>query len=243
MPQPAPESAPAKYPLPASARLRLREFRPSDRDDIIRMHQDARVRALLVDDMPMDRPLVAWEFIRRIQALYRAQEGLGIWCAERRVVLMSDDEAAQPEVQETLTPEAIALLQTPRWNFAGWFNLMQLAQQAGEIEIGCRLVPEAWGGGLAMDGGEMLLDYAFDTLKYPRVWGICHPDHRSVHAILRALGFGEPLFQPYEGVPAAHFVIGRADWLAAREQPRRMRLRQAVRAAAKGVATRFKPPQ
>jgi RimJ/RimL family protein N-acetyltransferase len=236
MPQAAPEPAPAKYRLPASARLRLREFQHGDRDDIVRMHQDARVRALLVDDMPMDRPLVAWEFIRRIQALYRAHEGLGIWCAERRVVLMSDDEAAQPEVQEALAPEAIALLTTPRWNFAGWFNLMPVPQQAGEIEIGCRLVPEAWGGGLAMDGGEMLLDYAFDTLEYARVWGICHPDHRSVHAILRALGFREPKLQPYEGVPALHFVIGRADWLAARAKPRRTRLREAVRTAAQDAA-------
>ncbi len=240
MPQAASESAPAKYRLPASARLRLREFQHSDRDDIVRMHQDARVRALLVDDMPMDQPLVAWEFIRRIQALYRAHEGLGIWCAERRVVLMSDDEAAQPEVQETLTPEAIALLTRPRWSFSGWFNLMPVPQQAGEIEIGCRLLPEAWGGGLAMDGGEMLLDYAFDVLAYPRVWGICHPDHRSVHAILGALGFREPRLQPYEGVPALHFVVERAGWFAVRAQARRVRLRQAIRDAAENAAAPFR---
>ena len=41
---------------------------------------------------------------------------------------------------------------------------MPMAERPGEVEIGSRLLPLAWGGGLALEGGELLLDHAFERL-------------------------------------------------------------------------------
>ena len=70
-------------PWPASARLRLREFAAHDTDDLADMHRDPRVRAQLVDDLPLDEPATAARFIAGLRDFYRRHEGTGIWCAER----------------------------------------------------------------------------------------------------------------------------------------------------------------
>jgi RimJ/RimL family protein N-acetyltransferase len=193
-------------PWARSRRLLLREFGPADHAAILAMHRDAQLRALLVDDYPLDDPRVAQLFIERMAGIYRRHEGLGIWHAS-----LPGPESASPE-------------------FAGWFNLMPMAEQPGEVEIGSRLLPQVWGRGLALEGGEMLLAHAFDDLALPRVWGTCHPDNRSAIVVLHALGF-EPLGErPYDGKRALFFCIGLNAWRAARNTTGATRLRRALRA-------------
>src|SRR5205085_12559676 len=86
-------------------RLALREFADADRDPLVAMHQDVRLRAHLVDDYPLHEPAVARLFLARMAALYRRHEGLGIWHATR------------------LDPQPA---------FAGWFSLMPMAERPGE---------------------------------------------------------------------------------------------------------------
>lgn len=199
------DSSPVPCPDPTrwmcSARLALREFGPGDVDAVQRMHAEPRLRALLVDDHPLERRAVAQLFVDRIAQVYRRHEGLGIWHAS----------ALQP------TPE-----------FVGWFNLMPMAGHPGDVEIGSRLLPAAWGSGLALEGGEMLLDHAFDDLGLGRVWGTCHPANRSAQAVLLALGFESLGVMPYEGVPASHYRIDLNRWGRARNTGRGSRLRRAL---------------
>ena len=198
---------PATTPPPwaSSRRLALREFAAGDEAALLQMHRDARLRAQLVDDYPLDDPPVVRLFLERIAQLYRCCEGLGIWHA--------------------------SLLGTAP-QFVGWFNLMPMAERAGEVEIGSRLMPPFWGGGLALEGGELLLDHAFEQLKLQRVWGTCHPANRGAVLVLDALGF-EPLgLLPYDGALASHFRIGVNAWRTWRNTPRRTRLRHALRAGA-----------
>jgi RimJ/RimL family protein N-acetyltransferase len=196
-----------------TARLRLREFVAGDVPALQAMHREPRVRALLVDDYPLDHAAVAAFFVERLQTIYRAQEGLGIWHAERR-----DDDGA--------------------WHFCGWFNLMRMPDDPSRVEIGCRLLPAAWGTGLAVEGGHALLRHAFERLRLAAVWGICRPQHHAVRAVLRTLGFADRGLQPYDGRPAAHFSIDPAQWRAAARVPLRQRVRDAVRAERRAAPRR-----
>lgn len=201
---------------PADARLTLREFRPDDAADVQALHTDPRVRALLPDEQPLHEPRWAANFVACLTAFYRRHEGLGIWhCA---------------------VPQADG-----RERFAGWFSLMPmqpaadaaaLGVQPGDIELGSRLLPEHWGSGLSLLGGEWLLAHAFDRLRVRAVWGVCHPDNRAARACLDALGFQPRGRAGYEGQPADHHVLEAGDWPALQPLTHRQRLRRHRRALA-----------
>jgi RimJ/RimL family protein N-acetyltransferase len=215
-----------------TARLRLREFAASDAMSLQSMHREPRVRELLVDDYPLDQAAVACHFIERLQVIYRDEPGLGIWHAQR---LEAADPSAEREARAAvdageLSPEVSSFMLRPRWHFCGWFNLMRMPDDPSRVEIGCRLRPEAWGTGLALEGGEALLRHAFGRLRLSAVWGICHPRHHAVRAVLRALGFVDRGVQLYDAQPAAHFSIDRAQSEVALATPLRERVRNAVRA-------------
>jgi RimJ/RimL family protein N-acetyltransferase len=183
-------------------RLALREFHGGDLDDLVQMHREPRLRTHLVDDYPLHRREVAQLFLDRMPQVYRRHEGLGIWHTT------------------VLEPQAA---------FAGWFNLMPMAEQPGEVEIGARLLPLAWGGQLALEGGDLLLEQAFERLGLERVWGICHPDNRSARAVLAALGFTPLGLRSYDGGVAHFHRIGLNEWRVSRNTPPGTRMRKALR--------------
>jgi RimJ/RimL family protein N-acetyltransferase len=232
-----PAGAGRPAPWLRTRRLRLREFVAEDRLPLVRMHADERMRALLIDDRPLHRHDVCALFLARLAELYRRHEGLGIWHAERSVRRFGDAELADPALRDMLSPEALAELARPVPEFVGWFNLMPMPGRDGEIELGARLRPCAWGVGLADEGGEALLAHAFATLGRERVWAVCHPRHESVRGCVLALGFRDAGVRPYDGAPAHHWLLTRADWLASRALTRRERLRRALASLrATGVA-------
>lgn len=201
-------ATPNPLPWARSRRIALREFDPADRDTIVAMHRDARLREFLVDDYPLDDPRVADLFVERMALIYRKFEGLGIWHAS---------------------------LIGPQPQFAGWFNLMPMAERPGEVEIGSRLLPVVWGGGLAIEGGEMLLAHAFDDLGLEAVWGTCHAGNRSAAVVMHALGFEALGAMPYDGGMADHFRIDLNAWRAVRNTTSGTRIRRALRARASPV--------
>lgn len=225
-------AAPPLSPGPwlASARLRLREFAAHDVADLARMHREPRVRALLVDDLALDDESVAARFIGGMQAFYRQHEGTGIWCAERAVPPDADSqaEARAAHAAGDISDELLALVAAPDWRFAGWFSLVPVKDDVTEVEIGARLQPDAWGGALALDGGDWLLRRAFGELGRERVFGYCDPANRSAAHCLRVLGFSATGLAPYNGGQAAQFRLQRADWLAWQQLPRRAQLRHAL---------------
>jgi len=211
----------APTPWLVARRLALREFHAGDVDDIVAMHRDPRVRAALVDDHPLDEPAVARLLVDRLQWLYRARPGLGIWHASAPVAndnaTVSDDE---PDRQTAM----------PACRFVGWFNLMPMTDQPGEVEIGSRLRPEVWGSQLAFDGCDALLRHAFDDPRRTQVWAVTHPVNRPAMAVLSSLGFAWQGIQRYEGGSGLHCVITRDRWQASASRPRRERLRSGMAA-------------
>jgi RimJ/RimL family protein N-acetyltransferase len=189
-----------------TTRLRLREFEPGDLAALTHMHRDPRVCALLVDDYPLHDTHSALAFIAALGRIYRSHEGFGIWHSE--------------------------CLVDGRWLPCGWFNLLPLdeadSSDTSEAEIGCRLLPQHWGTGLALEGGQLLLAHAFKGLALSRVLGLCHPNNRSVKLALLTLGFEPRAERHYGGQRASQFVIDDVRWQATNHQDRRRRARQAL---------------
>jgi len=214
-------------------RLRLREFAAHDVQHIIQMHAQPRVRAQLVDDYPLHEPAHAQNFVAGMQAFYRRHEGTGIWCAERALPPDPQDVAdaraahAAGEIGDAL----LALVAAPTWRFIGWFSLVHVIDDPSELEIGARLLPEAWDGLTALEGGEWLLTRAFEQLGRDRVFGYCDPANRSAAHCLRVLGFAATGLAPYNGHQAAQFLLHRAHWSHWRHLPRRERLRRVLKAS------------
>ncbi|WP_456412307.1 GNAT family N-acetyltransferase [Thiolapillus sp.] len=217
------------YPEPwlHSRRLRLREFVWNDSYNLVQMHREPRVRELLVDDEPLDRIETALAFIRFVQNVYEKHPGLGIWVAEQMRAALSDKDLQRPDVREALSDEALRRAAVLRPRFSGWFNLMPMSNQPREVELGSRLKPEVWGSGIAMEGGEMLLNHAFETLERERVYAVSHVDHRSARFVVAALGFSELGIRDYCGMPALHYCLEKEHWFSWRSLSRRERMRHA----------------
>lgn len=142
-----------------TARTTLRFYRPIDVQDIVRLHNDPEVVKFLVDAAPRTS-LEAAVFIKLINDQCALCPGLGIW----RTSLKDGD------------------------TFIGNFSLMPLAG-TNDIEIGGRLLKEAWGDGYSIEVGHALLQHAFDNLNLKRVVSMCHPDNRAAANALIATGF------------------------------------------------------
>lgn len=100
--------------------------------------------------------------IRRIVRYPRLYPDLGIWYATRR------DTGA----------------------FIGWFSL-KYAGRSPDIEIGYRLLPDAWGQGFATEGATALHDYGFDELGIDRIIGVTHPKNRASQNVLMKAGLAD----------------------------------------------------
>lgn len=103
--------------------------------------------------------------------------------------------------------------------FVGFFSLMA-ELEPGEVEIGTRLLPRAWGRNYALEGGAALCAYAFDTLGLRRLCGLCDPGNRSVPPLLARLGFVADGTTVQRGRPALRFVLARGDWQGVRRRTR-----------------------
>jgi RimJ/RimL family protein N-acetyltransferase len=213
-------------------RLRLREFAAHDAQHIIQMHTQPLVRAQLVDDFPLNEPAQAQGFIAGMQAFYRHHEGAGIWCAERAVPPDPQDvaEARAAHTTGEISDALLAFVSAPTWRFIGWFSLVPVLDDMSQMEIGARLLPEAWNGSTALAGGEWLLTRVFEQLGRDCVFGYCDPVNRSAAHCLRALGFAATGLAPYNGHQAAQFLLHHAHWNNWRNLPRRERLRRVIKA-------------
>ncbi|MFC4729880.1 GNAT family N-acetyltransferase [Coralloluteibacterium thermophilus] len=94
--------------------------------------------------------------------------------------------------------------------FLGLFSLVPDAD--GEVGIGARLLPAAWGRGYALEGGAALCEHAFARLGLPLLVGLCAPGNRSIPPLLARLGFVPKGDAQQFGRPALRFVLDGADW-------------------------------
>ena len=100
--------------------------------------------------------------VRRITRYYRMYPDLGAWHATRR----------------------------DTGKFIGWFSL-KYAGKSPDIEIGYRLLPEAWGQGFATEGATAMHDYGFDDLGLHRIIGVTDAGNRASQRVLLKAGLAD----------------------------------------------------
>ncbi len=134
--------------LMRTPRLSMREFTPADFDDMLRLDSDPRVLKYINGGKPMGRAEVE-AAVKRVTGYYALYPGLGVWRASRR------DNGA----------------------FVGWYCL-KYCPPTTDVEVGYRLLFDAWGNGFATEGARALVDYGFEQLGLQRVIGSRIPGTR-----------------------------------------------------------------
>jgi RimJ/RimL family protein N-acetyltransferase len=152
-----------KPPAPwlETLRLELRAFVAADFDDMYRLDSDPRVMKYIADGKPASRAAVA-QRLKRFIRYPMLYPDLGVWRAARR--------------------------DTGAW--IGWF-CFNYAGKSTDIEVGYRLLPEAWGQGFATEGAKALVDYGFDDLDLDRIIGVTHPGNRASQRVLMKAGLDD----------------------------------------------------
>lgn len=141
-------------------RLAMREFVPSDVEDLYRLDSDPRVMKY-VGGKTMTREQTH-ATMRRIVRAYRLYPDLGAWYTVRR----------------------------DTGKFIGWVSL-KYAGKSPDIEIGYRLLPEAWGQGFATEGATAMFHYGFDDLGLDRIIGVTDPRHVVSQRVLMKAGLAD----------------------------------------------------
>ena len=142
-------------------RLEFRDFVAADLDDLYRLDSDPRVMKYIADGKPASR-IAVLQALARIIRYPALYPDLGVWRASRR------DTGA----------------------FVGWFSL-KYAGSSPDIEVGYRLLPQAWGQGFATEGARALVDYGFDDLDLDRIIGVTHPGNKASQRVLLKAGMAD----------------------------------------------------
>ncbi len=122
-------------------RLRLRRFVPDDVDRLVELDADPAVMRYITYGVPTPRATYEQVILPRWLAGYEATPLLGYWAAEDRA----------------------------EGRFFGWFHLRPDRIDAGEQELGYRLRREAWGRGLATEGGSALVEHGFGRVGADKI--------------------------------------------------------------------------
>ena len=139
-------------------RLALRAVEPGDVDAFYELDRDPSVMRYIADGKVGTRDTSA-NAVARALRYYGLYPGLGKWCAIERA----------------------------SGRFAGWFSLNYVPKTI-EVEVGYRLLPSAWGRGLATEGATALVRHGFDTVGLYRIIGLTHPDNIASQRVLQKAG-------------------------------------------------------
>jgi len=149
---------PTPTPWLETLRLELRDFVAADFADLCRLDRNPRVMKYISNGKPASRDAVA-KALGRIIRYPALYPDLGAWRAARR------DTGA----------------------FIGWFCL-KYTGKSSDVEVGYRLLPEAWGQGFATEGARALVDYGFDDLDLDRIIGVTHRGNMASQRVLLKAG-------------------------------------------------------
>ncbi len=142
-------------------RLSMREFTPGDYGDLYALNSDPRVMKYIANGTPSTRGEVA-RALQRFIGYSTLYPDLGIWHTSRR------DTGA----------------------FIGFFALNYTGKTT-DIEIGYRLLRNAWGQGFATEGATALANYGFDDLQLHRIIGVTLAGNKASQRVLMKAGLAD----------------------------------------------------
>jgi RimJ/RimL family protein N-acetyltransferase len=107
--------------------------------------------------------------------------------------LLQNEEAARKIIVDIILPQYENNL--GRWaihtkatnEFIGWCGLKFL-QESGEIDLGYRFHPFAWGKGYATEAAQHVLDYGFKMLHLKEIIGRAHVENIGSLNVLQKIG-------------------------------------------------------
>ena len=97
--------------------------------------------------------------------------------------------------------------------FLGLFMLSRL-DGTDELELGTRLIPEAWGSGVSPEGGAALINYTFSVLAADHLVSVTSMHNRSVPLNMAYAGYNYAGNFSLFNHPARRFVLSKSAWEA-----------------------------
>jgi RimJ/RimL family protein N-acetyltransferase len=168
-------ATPQRFDMISTDRLLMRRWVDSDRDPFAALNGDPETLRYFPETL--DRA-ASDAFIDRIESLFEAQ-GYGLWALE---------------VSET-------------GQFIGFTGLGPMPDDvpgAGGIEVGWRLVKQAWHRGYATEAARAAVTVAFDKLCFAEVWSMTSVLNEPSIAVMRRIGMVEVDRFDHPRVPAGH---------------------------------------
>lgn len=154
----------------------MREITRADIDDLARLDSDPEVMRYIADGRTASREDVE-RSIPRVMRTYALWPGLGTWYAARR------DSGA----------------------FIGWFTFKYVPKTV-EVEVGYRLLRDAWGQGFATEGATACVRHGFESLGLYRIIGVTHPENVASQRVLLKAGLRDAGWGRYYGTRLRLFV-------------------------------------
>jgi RimJ/RimL family protein N-acetyltransferase len=180
-----------------TGRLLLRYAVKADADDLYRLNSDPEVMRYLTA-RPATRASIETEVLPRFMVGADGRE-----------------------------PRTWIAIEKASGGFFGGFALETPADgPADEAELGYRLLPAAWGKGLATEGARALIDKGFGELDLKRIWGQTMAVNLGSRRVMEKAGlvfvrtFHLEWDHPLEGVEhgEVEYALTRDEWLAARDR-------------------------
>lgn len=98
----------------------------------------------------------------------------------------------------------------------GLYSLIPFEDDEHLLELGGKMHPIAWRGGLAVEAGEAMIEYAFTELDRDRLVSAIHPDNRSAARALATLRFEDDGEREVFGWRVTLMRLSRSTWRANR---------------------------
>jgi [ribosomal protein S5]-alanine N-acetyltransferase len=179
---PAQPRAPSTIVMPFfdTTRIALREIVADDVGNFYSLDRDPHVMRFIADG-GVGTSDSARAAVARAMRYYAMYPGLGKWAAEEQ----------------------------PAGRFIGWFSLNYVPDTV-DIEIGYRLLPDAWGRGYATEGASALARHGVETLGLYRIIGLTHPDNFASQRVLQKAGMRDAGWGHYYDRDLRLFAIERS---------------------------------
>ncbi|WP_083507980.1 GNAT family N-acetyltransferase [Aureimonas frigidaquae] len=121
----------------------------------------------------------------------------------------AESDAMREDLNRRLDAEGMSFLAVERLLDARVLGMVGLIRThapsplAPEVEIGWRLLPEAWGQGYATEAARRCLRYGLDELGLTRIVSWCVVDNLASEAVMRRIGMVQAGFLDNPSVDAA----------------------------------------
>ncbi|HEY3412950.1 MAG TPA: GNAT family N-acetyltransferase [Armatimonadota bacterium] len=161
-------------------RLILRDFDPDDVDNLVALDADPEVRRYLDMPEPPTRHVVECVILPPILADAERRDGFGRW---------------------------IILEKARDFRFIGWIHFRRAKSDPDEIELGYRLIREAWGHGYATEASLALIEKGIREQGVTRISATALADNAASIRVMEKCGLTLENRFMYKDIPAVKYSL------------------------------------